>query len=70
MDHDADISKTAGGDHLAFGRIVTAHQDRIFAYLGSLNSAMAEDVVQETFLRVWRHAEKYDSRIGGGRPGS
>jgi hypothetical protein len=25
LDHDADISKTAGGDHLAFGRIVTAH---------------------------------------------
>jgi RNA polymerase sigma-70 factor (ECF subfamily) len=66
LDHDADISKTAGGDHQAFGRIVAAHQDRIFAYLGrmGLNSAMAEDVAQETFLRVWRHAGKYNSRLG------
>jgi RNA polymerase sigma-70 factor (ECF subfamily) len=66
LDHDADISETARGDHLAFGRIVAAHQDRIFAYLGrmGLNSAMAEDVAQETFLRVWRHAGKYNSRLG------
>ena len=66
MDRDADISETARGDHLAFGRIVVAHQDRIFAYLGrmGLDSAMAEDVAQETFLRVWRHAGKYNFRLG------
>lgn len=66
MDCDADISETAKGDHLAFGRIVVAHQDRIFAYLGrmGLDSAVAEDVAQETFLRVWRHAEKYNARLG------
>jgi RNA polymerase sigma-70 factor, ECF subfamily len=67
LDRDADINETARGDHLAFGRIVVAHQDRIFAYLGrmGLDSAMAEDVAQETFLRVWRHAGKYNSRLGG-----
>jgi len=66
LDCDADISETARGDHLAFGRIVVAHQDRIFAYLGrmGLDSAMAEDVAQETFLRVWRHAGKYNPRLG------
>ncbi len=66
MDCDADIEETARGDHLAFGRIVVAHQDRIFAYLGrmGLDSATAEDVAQEAFLRVWRHAGKYDSRLG------
>jgi RNA polymerase sigma-70 factor, ECF subfamily len=66
LDRDADISETARGDHLAFRRIVVAHQDRIFAYLGrmGLDSAMAEDVAQETFLRVWRHAGKYNSRLG------
>src|ERR1700733_10638335 len=66
LDCDTDISETARGDHLAFGRIVVAHQDRIFAYLGrmGLDSAMAEDVAQETFLRVWRHAGKYNSRLG------
>jgi RNA polymerase sigma-70 factor (ECF subfamily) len=67
LDRDADINETARGDHLAFGRIVVAHQDRIFAYLGrmGLDSAMAEDVAQETLLRVWRHAGKYNSRLGG-----
>jgi RNA polymerase sigma-70 factor (ECF subfamily) len=66
LDCNADISETARGDHLAFGRIVVAHQDRIFAYLGriGLDSTVAEDVAQETFLRVWRHAGKYNSRLG------
>ena len=66
MDCDTDISETARGDHLAFGRIVVAHQDRIFAYLGrmGLDSATAEDIAQETFLRVWRHAGKYNPRLG------
>jgi RNA polymerase sigma-70 factor (ECF subfamily) len=66
LDCDADIGETARGDHLAFGRIVVAHQNRIFAYLGrmGLDSAMAEDVAQETFLRVWRHAGKYTSWRG------
>ena len=66
MDCEGDISETAKGNHLAFGRIVVAHQDRIFAYLGrmGLDSAMAEDVAQETFLRVWRYAGKYNSRLG------
>ena len=66
MDRDADISETAKGDHLAFGRIVAAHQNRIFAYLGriGLDGATAEDIAQETFLRVWRHAGKYNPRLG------
>ena len=66
MDHDADISETAKGDHLAFGRIVVAQQDRIFAYLGrmGLDTGTAEDIAQETFLRVWRHAGKYNPRLG------
>ena len=66
MECNADIREAAKGDHLAFGRIVVAHQDRIFAYLGrmGLDRATAEDVAQETFLRVWRHAGKYNFRLG------
>jgi len=29
-----------------------------------LDSATAEDIAQETFLRVWRHAGKYNPRLG------
>lgn len=66
MDCDADISETAKGNHPAFGRIVAAYQDRIFAYLGrmGLDRGAAEDISQETFLRVWRHAGKYNPRLG------
>ena len=62
MDRDADISETAKGDYRAFGRIVVAHQGKIFGYLGRMgfDSATAEDIAQETFLRVWRHAGKFD----------
>jgi RNA polymerase sigma-70 factor, ECF subfamily len=66
LDRDADISETAKGDHRAFGRIVVAHQDLVFAFLGrmGLDSATVEDIAQDTFLRVWRHAGKYNPRLG------
>jgi RNA polymerase sigma-70 factor, ECF subfamily len=66
LERDADISETAKGNHLAFSRIVVAHQDRIFGYLGrmGLDSATAEDIAQETFLRIWQHAGKYNPRLG------
>ena len=46
MDPDADISKCARGDHQAFGRVVVAHQHKIFGYLGRMgfDCAAAEDI--------------------------
>jgi RNA polymerase sigma-70 factor (ECF subfamily) len=66
LDRDADIDETAKGDRRAFGRIVAAHQGRIFGYLGRMgfDGATAEDLAQETFLRVWRHAGKFNPRLG------
>jgi RNA polymerase sigma-70 factor (ECF subfamily) len=66
LEIDADICKTARGDHLAFGRIVEAHQSKIFAYLGrmGLDRATAEDIAQDTFLRVWRNASQYNPKLG------
>lgn len=62
---DTDINRTAAGDHIAFGRIVKAHQGRIFGYLGrmGLDSATAEDIAQETFLRLWRNAGQFDAKL-------
>lgn len=66
MDIDTDIGMTAAGDHAAFARIVAAYQGRIFAYLGrmGLDRASAEDIAQETFLRLWRNARLFDPRLG------
>ena len=66
MEIDADIGKAARGDHMAFGRVVEAHQHRIFAYLGrmGLDRASAEDIAQDTFLRVWRHASRFNQSYG------
>ncbi len=66
MDIDADIFKAARGDHVAFGRVVEAHQDRLFAYLGrmGIDRVNAEDIAQDTFLRVWRHASRFNPNLG------
>jgi RNA polymerase sigma-70 factor (ECF subfamily) len=66
LDIDADIYKAARGDHAAFGRIVEAYQDRLFAYLGrmGIDRANAEDIAQDTFLRVWRHASRFNPKLG------
>ena len=67
MDTDADIRATAHGDHQAFGRVVAVHQGRIFAFLGrmGINRAAADDIAQDTFLRVWRNAGAFDPDRGG-----
>jgi RNA polymerase sigma-70 factor, ECF subfamily len=67
LEPDADIRKTALGDHSAFGRIVEAYQGRIFAYLGrmGLDSTTAEDIAQDTFLRVWRSSSQFNPKLGG-----
>jgi RNA polymerase sigma-70 factor (ECF subfamily) len=67
LELDADIRKTARGDHSAFGRIVEAYQGRIFAYLGrmGLDRTTAEDIAQDTFLRTWRNAGQFDPKLGG-----
>jgi len=66
VDIDQHIERAARGDHQAFGRIVTAYQGMVFGYLGrmGLDRASAEDVAQETFLRVWRHASQFNPRLG------
>jgi len=50
------------GDRAAFGRLLRRHQRRVFA-LGLRwfrNADDADDLVQETFIRVWRSLERFD----------
>ena len=55
------MARLAKGDMSAFGDIVRKHQDKVlslsYRVLGDWHRA--EDVAQETFLRIYRAAEKY-----------
>nr|WP_275444859.1 RNA polymerase sigma factor SigW [Paenibacillus sp. ACRRX] len=50
------------GDTSAFAEIVELYKDKIFhlAYRMLSNRHEAEDVVQDTFLRVYRNLDRYD----------
>ncbi len=54
------IEEMHGGDLLAFERLVTLFEDRIYTYVLRLvgNRDDAADLVQETFLKLYRHRHK------------
>lgn len=51
------------GDHEAFAVLVRRYTNPLHRYLTAmgLKGADAEDVIQETFLRGWRHLPSYDA---------
>jgi RNA polymerase sigma-70 factor (ECF subfamily) len=64
QDADSDealVKRAGGGDKIAATMLVERHTRMIYAasyrMLGSKHAA--EDAVQETFLRLWRHASKW-----------
>src|SRR5438067_10228872 len=56
----------AAGDGSAAERLYDAYSSRIYGLgLGMLgNEAAAEDLVQDTFVKVWRNASRYDAARG------
>jgi len=60
-DHEL-LARSARGDDRAFERFVVRHRDGVFRYarMASGNDADAEDVLQQTFLQVWRNAGSAD----------
>ena len=58
------IERVRGGDDDAFRILVERHTRSIFrtAYRITTNSADADDVVQETFLRAYRALDSFDER--------
>ena len=56
MDETIVIQKVAEGDAVAFGRIVQSYQGMLTRFAERMlgDQAMAQDVVQEAFLRLWR----------------
>jgi RNA polymerase sigma-70 factor (ECF subfamily) len=60
MDNDELITAVAGGDDTALRELFTRHAPWIAARLRAvLPAADVEDVIQETFLGVWRGAAGY-----------
>lgn len=59
------IERAAAGDRDAAGQLVRAHQDSVYAYILRLSGRpdVAEDVVQEAFVRVFTHLDRFDPRF-------
>lgn len=60
---DALVIRFASGDQAAARELATRHTGRILALANRMlkNTAEAEDVTQETMLRLWRNASEWRS---------
>ena len=63
---EALLAGIAIGDPAAAGTFVRRHQGRVYGLAVTIlhDRAAAEDVAQEAFVRVWRHAGSFDARRG------
>ncbi len=68
-DDDALLAAMAGGDRAAAATFVRRHAAAVtgVAHHVVRDRALAEDIAQETFLRVWRAAGTFDARRGNAK---
>ncbi len=68
-DDDALLAGMAGGDRSAAATFVGRHAAAVtgVAFHVVRDRALAEDIAQETFLRVWRAAGTFDPRRGNAK---
>ena len=59
---DLLLSRARGGDLAAFDQIILEHQQRVLGVAWRVlgNREDARDAAQETFLRVYKHLDKFD----------
>lgn len=62
---NADMRRLAGGDDAALNDLMARHAARLHAFLRRLlqNDWDAEDLAQETFVRVYEHRRRFDPRL-------
>ncbi|MBN2333317.1 MAG: sigma-70 family RNA polymerase sigma factor [Deltaproteobacteria bacterium] len=60
------IIRIAAGDHQAFTMLVNRHAEHYYRLAWRLlhHGENAADIVQEAFLRLWQHPERYDGHRG------
>ena len=60
------IAATATKDQAAFAELYDATRRKLFGIALTVlhRRDLAEDVVQEAYLRIWRHAERFDPERG------
>ncbi len=58
------MQRVKGGDMLAFSQIVDKYKNRLMNVIGRMvqGTEEAEDIVQETFMRVYQHRDSFDFR--------
>jgi len=58
-----DVARAAQGDAAAMSRLYRRHAPRLqaIAFRLTRDAALSEDVVQETFIKLWRHAGRWDA---------
>ena len=58
------IQRIAGGDQLAMRTLFARHQIRLFRFLVRIvrDQTVAEDLLSDVFLDVWRKAEQFEGR--------
>jgi RNA polymerase sigma-70 factor, ECF subfamily len=61
---DTLITRIAGGDQLAMRALVARHQVLLYRFLVRMvrDEALAEELLSDVFLEVWRHAEQFEGR--------
>lgn len=60
IDHEL-MRRIAEGDDRAFASLVERHQNMVVGTVAKMlgNASEAEDISQQVFLRVWKHAKRY-----------
>ena len=55
------MERVATGDHQAFRHLVERHQNAIVGTVTKMlgNTSDSEDIAQQVFIRVWKHAKRY-----------
>jgi RNA polymerase sigma-70 factor, ECF subfamily len=64
------LQRIAARDTAAVAELYDRHSRLLFGLILRIvrDRGEAEDILQETFVRVWTRAERYDARVGGPLP--